>query len=230
MSNSQASIKYEPVSPKSEPEPKPPIRHPKWTEGDVTLRTNDGVEFSVASYHLQSWSVALREVIGCGSQALDLAYASYTLEQFLDIVETGKFGVSGNASVLVQVSALARFLAAHRCPLATELFVKHVRSHTDWSPIVFFLVGVHLDRPQLCAEILDAYPRPEDMFWLCPAPESAVLKPSEIPFDVFAQIPHTYLWALRLTLTGVEKLKVEGFERPMGAGERFLHYMDLSRK
>lgn len=222
--------KVEPITPKSEVSPPQPTPHSKWNTGDVSLVTSDHVMFTVASYHLQSWSLAFRETIGSGAKTLDLPYASYTLEQFLDIVDTGKFAVSSKASVLVQIAALARFLAAHQCALATEPFVHLVRAHTDWSPIVFFLVGVHLDRPELCAEILDSYPRPEDMFWLCPAPESAVLKPSEIPFEVFAQIPHTYLWALRLTLTGVEKLKVEGFERPMGPGERFIHYINLSRK
>lgn len=148
-----------------------------------------------------------------------------TIRHFLQMVGSGKptFTKIDDFEYMDQVVELAAFLDKYQCHAALYMFFHYIKTIEPVAPLLLFMVGVRLQRPQVCSEALDQSPQSWQSYsckvytgsvsWKTPkfvqdfdklqrtprAPvdlDSQMLLPQAIPCNLFLSFPPEYAWAL----------------------------------
>lgn len=161
--------------------------HPRWSDGDFSLISNDGTTFKVPFvppsvsivssagdlYPLTS-KVSLQNYARRRGTPKELTIddRAATVQHFLQMVQEGKpkFTAIEDFEYIDQVVELAAFLNKYKCVAALYMFFHYIKTVEPVAPLVLFLVGVRLKQSRVCQEAIDQDPKPWKSYNLYPNP------------------------------------------------------------
>lgn len=132
------------------------------------------------------------------------------MKQFRDIVRSQTFETDENQTLgpFEQVIALMRFFDKYDCLLALSILanILNERVQKNWPPLLLFLLGAQMNRPDLCMKALNAparvwssYPKMLPAGSRDPLGDDYCLHPFAMPYNVLRAMPVDYSVALSLT-------------------------------
>lgn len=146
---------------------------------------------------------------GSGPKTIELEQPSIVIEQLFYIMDDGEANfdaLSTDDHGIEYAVQVARFLDCYDCPLAFKLYIRGL-CFTSAPPIILFMTGALLRRPELCVQGFDKGDTKSKSIlysksWKAPQDLSLSAKswnmfcPLAIPRSLFVQIPPDYMWAL----------------------------------
>lgn len=98
---------------------------------------------------------------GNGPREVTLESRAATICHFLQMVRDGKpkFEKMDDFEYMDQIVELATFLDKYQCNAALYMFFHFIKTVKPVPPLLLFLVGVRLNRPNLCSQALDQPPK-----------------------------------------------------------------------
>lgn len=100
-------------------------------------------------------------LVGSGAKETALDSRAATILSFLHIVQDGlpRFTPVDNFEFIDQVVDMAVFLDKYECNAAMNIFLNFIKVLEPVPPLMLFLVGVRLRRPDICGEACDLPPQ-----------------------------------------------------------------------
>ncbi|KAL1411782.1 hypothetical protein Q8F55_002749 [Vanrija albida] len=199
-----------------------------WQDGDFTLVSSDDITFRIDTHYLQSASGVFRDMLAAGSgpKLINLTdphtETALVVHKFLNLITTNRIDNERFGPDFSDMVTLVRFLIKYECAPALTVIGLHLHcSITEDRPYAglhWFIVGAIMDDIQVCITAFDAATeRSQDPFI------NPCFNPSQIPYQLAAQIPFIYFWALVRTwdsVGGYHDGFVEEFEEYLELGKR----------